>query len=217
MKQNYFLLTLLISLFLTSCAESQNTKLPQQLSEEEKEELSQATFAGGCFWCVEAVFERVEGVKSAISGYAGGTESNPTYENVSAGKTSHAEAVTIYFDSSVVDYRTLLEVFFATHDPTTLNRQGPDVGAQYRSVVFYHNDGQKNAIDEYLSYLEGTKKFKDPIVTQIVPFERFYEAEAYHQEYYVLHPDNSYIRAVTAPKIKKFEKEFRSILKEEYK
>ncbi len=208
---------LLIPLFLTSCAESQNTKLPEQLSEEEKENLSQATFAGGCFWCVEAVFERVEGVKSAISGYAGGSEPNPTYENVSAGKTSHAEVVTIYFDSSVVAYRTLLEVFFATHDPTTLNRQGPDVGAQYRSVVFYHSDEQKKAVDEYLSHLERANKFKDPIVTQVVPFEKFYEAEAYHQEYYVLHPDNSYIRAVTAPKIKKFEKEFRAILKEEYK
>ena len=125
--------------------------------------------------------------------------------------------VTIYFDSSVVAYRTLLEVFFATHDPTTLNRQGPDVGAQYRSVVFYHSDEQKKAVDEYLSHLERANKFKDPIVTQAVPFEKFYEAEAYHQEYYMLHPDNSYIRAVTAPKIKKFEKEFRAILKEEYK
>ena len=179
--------------------------------------LKKATFGAGCFWCVEAVFERVKGVKSAVSGYAGGSETNPTYANVSSGKSSHAEAVTIYFDFSEVDFRTLLEVFFATHDPTTLNRQGPDVGAQYRSAVFFHDEKQKELIDEYLQQLESENKFQDPIVTQVVPFEKFYEAEAYHQDYYASHPNEPYIRSVTEPKIKKFEKEFQSLLKEAYK
>lgn len=218
MKKSLLLAFLIMSIFLTSCAQNQNQKMAQAtLSDAEKASLSQATFAGGCFWCVEAVFERVKGVRSAVSGYAGGSEQNPTYENVSAGKTSHAEAVTIYFDSTEVEFSTLLEVFFATHDPTTLNRQGPDVGAQYRSVVFYHNDAQQRETEEYLSELEVTGKFKDPVVTQVVPFEKFYEAEDYHQDYYAHHPNDAYIQAVTQPKIEKFEKEFKTLLKEAYK
>lgn len=216
MKKSLLISILCLSTFLISCA--QKHKSPNdELGEAEKKSLSQATFAGGCFWCVEAVFERVKGVKSAVSGYAGGREENPTYKDVSAGKTSHAEAVTVYFDSTVVDFTTLLEIFFATHDPTTLNRQGPDVGAQYRSIVFYHNSKQEKEIREFLSQLKQSKKFKNPIVTQIVPFEKFYEAEDYHQNYYALHPNESYIRAVTHPKIKKFEKEYHTMLKEEYK
>lgn len=209
----------LVPFFIISCAESResNTSSDAPLSEAQKKNLSQATFAGGCFWCVEAIFERVEGVKSVVSGYAGGSEKNPTYQEVSAGKTSHAEAVTLYFDSTVVDYQTLLEVFFATHDPTTLNRQGPDVGAQYRSMVFYHNKQQEDDVKSYISELENANKFENPIVTQVVPFEKFYEAEAYHQNYYAINPNESYTRAVTRPKVEKFEKEFKALLKEEYK
>lgn len=209
----------LVQLFIASCAESQenNVSSVTQLSESQKKNLSQATFAGGCFWCVEAVFERVEGVKSVVSGYAGGSEKNPDYNEVSAGNTTHAEAVTLYFDSTVVDYKILLKVFFATHDPTTLNRQGPDVGAQYRSIVFYHGKQQEDAVRSYISELGNTEKFENPIITEVVPFEKFYEAEAYHQNYYAIHPNESYTRAVTRPKVKKFEKEFKDLLKEEYK
>lgn len=208
-----------MQVFLVSCAKNGKTNNSSQatLSASQKKDLSQATFAGGCFWCVEAVFERVEGVKSVISGYAGGSEQNPTYQQVSAGNTSHAEAVTIYFDSTQVSFAKLLEVFFATHDPTTLNRQGPDVGAQYRSVVFYHNEQQENEVKDYVSTLDGSNKFKDPIVTQIIPFEEFFEAEGYHQDYYAINPNESYTRAVTRPKVLKFEKDFPELLKSEYK
>lgn len=218
MKIKSLLVFIVVPLFLSSCAQNNNqNQAKDTLSKEEKENSSKAVFAGGCFWCVEAVFERVEGVRSAVSGYAGGTEVDPTYENVSAGKTSHAEAVIVYFDSTVVDFPTLLEVFFASHDPTTLNRQGPDVGPQYRSVVFYQDESQKKEIMDYLAKLKNSDKFRDPIVTEVVPLTKFYEAEGYHQDYYAHHPNEPYIRSVTDPKIKKFEKEFKSLLKEEYK
>lgn len=210
---------LLMQFFLVSCAEKKHNDASSKelLSEAQKKDLSQATFAGGCFWCVEAVFERVEGVKSVVSGYAGGSEENPTYKQVSAGSSSHAEAVTVYFDSTKISYAKLLEVFFATHDPTTLNRQGPDVGAQYRSVVFFHNEHQENEVKRYISVLENNNKFKDPIVTHVVPFEKFYEAEDYHQDYYAINPNESYTRAVTRPKVLKFEKDFPDLLKPEFK
>lgn len=208
-----------LNFLVASCTESRQPtdRAAQVLTEAEKKELEKATFAGGCFWCVEAVFERVKGVKQVVSGYAGGSEKNPTYDAVSAGKTSHAEAVQLFYDPSVVSYQTLLEIFFATHDPTTLNRQGPDVGAQYRSAVFYHNEEQEKAVREYVKKLEREGKFRDPVVTELVPYEKFYEAENYHQDYYALNPDNSYVRAVSRPKVKKFEKEFRDYLKEAYK
>lgn len=220
MKSKILIVTIcFLQFFLMSCAEStkNNTTYEEELSTVQKQNLSQATFAGGCFWCVEAVFERVEGVESVVSGYAGGSEENPTYKEVSSGNTSHAEAVTLYYDSTKVSYAKLLEVFFATHDPTTLNRQGPDVGAQYRSVVFFHNEHQETEVKQYLATLKKEKKFKDPIVTQLVPFEKFYEAEDYHQDYYEINPNESYTRAVTRPKVLKFEKDFPELLKSEYK
>lgn len=220
MKSKILIVTIcFLQFFLMSCAEStkNNTTYEEELSTVQKQNLSQATFAGGCFWCVEAVFERVEGVESVVSGYAGGSEKKPTYKEVSSGTTSHAEAVTLYYDSTKVSYAKLLEVFFATHDPTTLNRQGPDVGAQYRSVVFFHNEHQETEVKQYLATLKKEKKFKDPIVTQLVPFEKFYEAEDYHQDYYEINPNESYTRAVTRPKVLKFEKDFPELLKSEYK
>lgn len=172
-----------------------------------------ATFAGGCFWCTEAYFERLNGVLRVISGYCGGKEKNPTYQQVSNGQTGHAESVQIYFDPEQISYAELLKVFFATHDPTTPNRQGPDVGEQYRSMVFYHNAQQKAQAEKYIETLNESGKYKSKIVTQVVPYRQFYEAEKYHQNYYDLHPNDTYVQNVAKPKVKKFEMEFKNLLK----
>lgn len=177
-----------------------------------------ATFAGGCFWCTEAVFERVEGVKYVISGYAGGDEMNPTYGDVGSGRTTHAESIQIYYDAHVVDFETLLNVLFiGAHDPTQVNRQGNDVGPQYRSVAFYRNQTEQNLIEKKIEELESLNADDKPFATQVVPFEKFYPAEKYHQDYYPHNPNNGYVQNVTRPKVEKFEKHFNSILKEEYK
>lgn len=179
--------------------------------------LAVATFAGGCFWCTEAVFERAKGVKNVVSGYTGGQTENPTYQQVGRGITGHAEGVEIYYDSTVIDYPMLLEIFMATHDPTQLNRQGPDVGTQYRSAVFYRNDTEKNIIEEYFKKLTEEEKYAHKIVTQIVPFEKFYIAEDYHQDYYEIHPENPYVQRVSRPKVEKFKKLYgEQWLKEKY-
>jgi peptide-methionine (S)-S-oxide reductase len=172
-----------------------------------------ATFAGGCFWCTEAYFERLKGVLRVVSGYAGGTEKNPTYQAVSSGKTGHAESVQITYDSMQISYPDLLKVFFATHDPTTLNRQGPDVGRQYRSIVFYHNPQQKKETEAYLATLQKSGKYKNRIVTEVQPYKQFWPAETYHQNYYARHPDDPYVVSVAKPKVRKFEKEFSKWLK----
>jgi peptide-methionine (S)-S-oxide reductase len=178
---------------------------------------SRAIFAGGCFWCTEAVFERVEGVKDVFSGYTGGKETNPTYEEVGSGSTGHAEAVMVFYDPKVVSYETLLEIFFATHDPTQLNRQGPDVGKQYRSEVFYQNEEEQKVIESQIKKLNDSGKYTKSIATQVAPFKVFYTAEDYHQDYYELHPENPYVQQVTVPKVKKFLKEFPDKLKSKYK
>lgn len=180
------------------------------------QKLDTATFAGGCFWCTEAYFERVKGVKLVVSGYSGGTSPNPTYKQVSAGKTDHAESIQLYYDSTEVGYGELLKVFFATMDPTQLNRQGPDVGAQYRSIVFYHNQRQQQQAQDYIEHLEASGQYSSPVVTTVEPYRRFYLAEDYHQDYYRLNPNDPYVRSVTRPKVKKFEKEFQAMLKQEY-
>lgn len=176
-----------------------------------------ATFAGGCFWCTEAAFERIRGVVDVISGYSGGTEDYPSYEQVGAGRTSHAESIQIYYDSSVVSFETLLDVFFVAHDPTQLNRQGPDVGKQYRSAIFYHNETQKQTAKTAMKKLGDSGKFDDPIVTELAPFKEFWTAEGYHQDYYPNHPENPYVQRVSKPKVEKVEKAFKAILKEAYK
>lgn len=181
------------------------------------QKLDTATFAGGCFWCTEAYFERVRGVRHVVSGYSGGTTVNPTYKQVSAGKTDHAESIQLYFDPVVVSYKDLLKVFFATMDPTQLNRQGPDVGEQYRSIVFFHNKRQQDQAREYVRQLEESGQYSSPVVTTVEPYRRFYPAENYHQDYYRLNPNDPYVRQVTRPKVKKFEKEFQSMLKREYR
>ena len=173
-----------------------------------------ATLAGGCFWCLEAVYDRMKGVESVESGYIGGKHPNPSYEAVCTGRTGHTEAVQITFDPKVVSYRELLEVFFAIHDPTTLNRQGHDVGTQYRSAIFYHSPGQKAVAEDVIAALTKEKVFDDPIVTEVVPAATFYVAEDYHQEYFARNPTQGYCVAVVNPKVAKFRKLFAEKLKQ---
>jgi peptide-methionine (S)-S-oxide reductase len=172
-----------------------------------------ATLGGGCFWCLEAVFEEMEGVKSVVSGYAGGTVKNPSYDDVCSGTTGHAEVVRIEFDPKVVGFEKILDVFFTIHDPTTMDRQGADAGSQYRSVILYHDDRQKEVAEKKIKDLESSKKFGRPIVTQVVPLGAFYEAEKYHQDYFKKNPQAGYCRAVVAPKVIKFQEIFPEWLK----
>ncbi len=165
-----------------------------------------ATFGGGCFWCTEAIFSGVKGVKSAVSGYAGGDVANPSYELVCTDTTGHAEVVQIEFDPSAVSYRELLEIFFSTHDPTTKDQQGADYGRQYRSIILYHSEEQKREARETLDRLTEEHVFDDPIVTEIVPFRSFYKAEEYHQKYFAKNPGKPYCRIVISPKLAKFRK-----------
>lgn len=167
-----------------------------------------ATLAAGCFWCVEAVFGRLRGVEKVVSGYAGGTVPNPTYSDVCSGTTGHAEAVRITYDPGIISFADLLAVFWRTHDPTTLNRQGADVGSQYRSVIFCHDERQREAAERSKREADEAGLWPDPIVTEIVPFTTFYEAEGYHQDYYRLNPNQLYCQIVIDPKIRKLQKEF---------
>lgn len=167
------------------------------------------TFGSGCFWCTEAVFQQLKGVSSVASGYSGGHVENPTYQQVVTGRTGHAEVCQIQFDPELISFEDLLEVFFNTHDPTTLNRQGNDVGTQYRSVIFYHTEEQKEIAERKKTELDISGTWKNPIVTEIVPFEKFYKAEDYHQNYYRNNPNQGYCRVVIAPKLDKFEKVFK--------
>lgn len=170
--------------------------------------LETATLAGGCFWCLEAVYDQVSGVKDVVSGYTGGHVPNPTYRRVCDGNTGHAEAVQIQFDPEQISYRELLEIFFSIHDPTTLNRQGADVGTQYRSAIFYHSEEQRQVAEQLVRELTEQQVFRDPIVTQIVPATTFYPAEEYHQEYFARNPYQPYCQFVVAPKVAKFQKLF---------
>jgi peptide-methionine (S)-S-oxide reductase len=167
-----------------------------------------ATLGGGCYWCLEACFEQLRGVEKVESGFAGGAVPDPTYRQVCGGDTGHAEVVRVTFDPAVISYRDLLEVFFAIHDPTTLNRQGADVGTQYRSAVFYHTAEQKRTAEELIAELTAEKVWPDPVVTEVVPFEKFYNAEDYHQGYYRANPSQPYCVAVVAPKVAKLRKKF---------
>jgi len=176
-------------------------------------DLQTTTLGGGCFWCLEAVYEQVQGVQEVVSGYAGGNRPDPTYEQVCTGATGHAEVVQVTYDPEDVSYRELLEIFFDIHDPTTLNRQGADVGTQYRSAIFYHNEAQKESAEEMIQELEASDRWKNPIVTQVQPLDTFYRAEEYHQEYFRKNPNQGYCRMVVAPKVSKFRKHFVAKLK----
>jgi len=172
-----------------------------------------ATLGGGCFWCMEAVFNELKGVEEVESGYSGGTVANPTYEQVSMGTTGHAEVVHITFDPNVISFKQILEIFFSMHDPTTLNRQGPDTGTQYRSVIFYHDDEQKSIAEQVIKEVTEEKLWDAPIVTKVEPFKAFYEAEDYHKDYFKRHPEQAYCRIVIAPKVTKLQKIYYSMLK----
>lgn len=176
-----------------------------------------ATFAGGCFWCTEAIFEEVIGVEKVISGYAGGKRENPTYEQVCSGATGHAEGIEITYDPQKTDYKTLLDIFMRTHDPTTKDRQGNDVGTQYRSIIFYHNAAQKAIAEDYISEKNAEKYFGKDIVTEVIPATVFYPAENYHQDYFANNMDAPYCTYVVAKKVEKFESLFPDLTKEEYK
>lgn len=176
-------------------------------------EKEMATLGGGCFWCLEAVYEQLQGVEKVESGYSGGAVKNPSYELVCTGTTGHAEVVQITFDPEVITFKELLGVFFTIHDPTTLNRQGADVGTQYRSVIFYHGDEQRVVAEEVIREIEAAGIWDRPIVTEVTPFEVFYKAEDYHQEYFRRNPGQSYCRVVIAPKVAKFRKEHMARLK----
>lgn len=174
------------------------------------------TFASGCFWCTEAVFKRLRGVTNVVSGYAGGVIDNPSYDIVSSGKSGYVEAIQITFDPKIILYEKLLDVFWATHNPTTKNQQGNDMGPQYRSVIFYHSPDQKELAEKSKEQLEKTEKYKDSIVTEIIPFTNFYKAEGYHQNYYDRNQEYPYCQFVIDPKIKKLYKDFKENVKEEY-
>ena len=174
-----------------------------------------ATLAGGCFWCLEAVFDELNGVASVESGYSGGRGANPSYKDICSGMTGHAEVVQVTFDPSIVSYRDLLRVFFTVHDPTTLNRQGADVGTQYRSAIFYHDEEQKRVAQDVIREITAEKLWSNPIVTEVAKFEKFYMAEDYHQEYFANNPYQPYCMAVVAPKVLKFRKMYTERLKKQ--
>jgi peptide-methionine (S)-S-oxide reductase len=172
-----------------------------------------ATLGGGCFWCTEAVYDQLDGVTDVVSGYSGGHVNNPTYRQVCDGDTGHAEVVQVRFDPNRISFREILEVFFSTHDPTTLNRQGNDVGTQYRSAIFYHSDEQQRVATELINELHEARAYARPIVTEVTPFERFYPAEDYHQEYFARNGGQPYCQFVVAPKVSKFKKQYAARLK----
>ncbi|RMG60404.1 MAG: peptide-methionine (S)-S-oxide reductase [Bacteroidetes bacterium] len=179
--------------------------------------MAQATFGNGCFWCTEAVFQQLEGVSQVVPGYAGGHVKNPSYKEVCTGNTGHAEVLRIEFDPEVISYEELLEVFWRTHDPTTLNRQGNDVGTQYRSVIFYHDDAQRLAAEASKAAAQESGLWRDPIVTEITPLNNFYPAEDYHHNYFNNNPGQPYCMFVVGPKVRKFRDAFASKLKEDYR
>ncbi len=180
---------------------------------EQRQTLEMAVLGGGCFWCLEAVYDQLKGVISVESGYAGGSVPNPTYEAVCTGRTGHAEVVRITYDPRIVSFRDLLDVFFTIHDPTTLNRQGADVGTQYRSVIFYTTPEQRAVAEAAIAELEAAKVWRDPIVTEVKPLDAFYVAEDYHQEYFARNPNQGYCRVVIEPKVAKFRKQYLDRLK----
>ena len=211
----WFLFILFIS--VCSAVDGQSKQQTTQVMDnlQDKENSARATFGAGCFWCTEAVFLNVKGVSKVVSGYAGGKTKNPTYEQVTSGTTGHAEVAQIIYNPSLITYEELLEIFWNTHDPTTLNRQGADVGTQYRSAIFYQTEEEKKIAHAYKQQLERSGVFKGSIVTEITLLTDFYPAENYHQNYYALNPNQGYCQYVIRPKVEKFKKQFAGKLKEE--
>src|ERR1051325_3621200 len=221
MKSNFFSAVMAILSF-SSCAQNQNKDIPQMETKTDSaklqaansnSKLDTATFGAGCFWCVEAQFQMLEGVIKVESGFAGGTVKNPSYKEVCTGSTGHAEVCNITYDPSKISYEEMLYAFWQSHDPTQLNRQGNDVGTQYRSVIFYHNEKQKQLAEEYKKKLNDEKVYNSPVVTEISPFTVFYKAEDYHQNYYNQNGEESYCQFVVRPKVEKFKKVFKDKIK----
>lgn len=210
-------LSLVLSLIFSSCTAKEKPIVKEEFKEPVKVKVEKgmeiATFAGGCFWCTEAVFLEIKGVEKVVSGYIGGKTKNPTYKDICTGETGHAEAIQITFNPNEVAYEDLLEVFFGTHDPTTLNRQGADVGTQYRSEIFYHTDAQKTKAENYIQFLEKEKLYDKKIVTKVSSATEFYPAEEYHQNYYNQNSSQGYCQMVIAPKLEKLRKYYKSKLK----
>lgn len=216
MRQSIIAASLIFLIIGNSCAQKSKTIKDKNMTKEstaDKSGLQLATFGSGCFWCTEAVFQNVEGVEKVESGYSGGSVKNPTYKEVCSGLTGHAEVIQLTYDPKKVSYDELLEIFWKTHDPTTLNKQGADTGTQYRSAIFYHNDEQKKLAESYKVKLDNSGAFDRPIVTEITPFLVFYKAEDYHQNYFNLNGDAPYCSYVIQPKIEKFKKVFKDKLK----
>lgn len=215
MKKLPILLTVSFILISLLSFGQTNKKPNQVITQKDLTKYSVATFASGCFWCVEAVFESVKGVEEAVSGYAGGKEPNPTYEKVGQHTTGHAETVQVYYDSSIVSYPTLLKVYFASQDPTQVNGQGPDEGSSYRSIIFYRNSKERSLAKSYISEIQ--KNFSKPIAAQVVPFEKFWKAEEYHQDFIKHNPNVGYVRMESIPRIKRFQKKFPELIKPDHK
>ena len=217
MKNSIKLFSLVLSFAFSSCTAKEKPIVREEFKEPIKiktqEGMEIATFAGGCFWCTEALFLEVKGVQKVVSGYIGGTVKNPSYREISTGTTGHAEAIQITFNPKEVAFEDLLEMFFGTHDPTTLNRQGADVGTQYRSEVFYHSQEQKDKVEKYIELLEKEKLYSNPIVTKVSSATIFYPAEDYHQNYYNQNSSQGYCQMVIAPKLEKLRKYYKSKLK----
>ena len=212
-KLNYIASCFLLGIALLSCAQTKTKEATLMKTDDISfKDLDTATFGAGCFWCVEAVYQQVKGVVAVSSGYSGGTVKNPSYKEVCAGTTGHAEVTQIFYDPKQVNFEALLEVFWKVHDPTTLNRQGNDVGTQYRSVIFYHTAKQKELAEKYKKELAESGAWDKPVVTEVSPFTIFYKAEDYHQNYYNLNGSEPYCRFVIKPKLDKFEKVFKDKL-----
>ncbi|HEV8081791.1 MAG TPA: peptide-methionine (S)-S-oxide reductase MsrA [Chitinophagaceae bacterium] len=207
----------LTSLFITALMISGFISFSQQKSNNDLSKYSKATFAAGCFWHEEALFESVKGVKEAVSGYAGGHTQDPSYESIESGNTGHAESVMVYYDPSVISYDKLLKVYFAGQDPTQVNGQGPDMGTQYRSIAFYNNDSEKKQIEDYIKQMNGSGKYKAPVAAQVMPLKKFWVAEDYHQDFIAHNPNQGYVQHVSIPEIKHFQKEYPEMVKPDHK
>lgn len=217
-----FLSALLFSLLMivafASCAQKAKkmANAEPSVSEKQLSKYSVATFAAGCFWHEEAMFESIKGVKEAVSGYAGGTTNNPSYESLETGTTGHAETVNVYYDSSVITYPTLLKIYFAGQDPTQVNGQGPDHGTQYRSILFYRNNTEKQLAENYIKSMQASGKYDEPIAAQLLPLTKFWKAEDYHQNYIANNPGGTYVQMVSIPEIKKLQKEYPELVKPDH-
>jgi len=217
MKNISGLLFTLLIITITSCAQKPRKQtIEPHLTAKQLSGYSQATFAAGCFWHEEALFESIKGVKEAVSGYAGGTTNNPTYEAIETGTTGHAETVNVYYDSSIINYPALLKIYFSGQNPTQVNGQGPDNGTQYRSIVFYRNNKEKQLTEDYIKNMQASGRYDAPVAAKLMPYTKFWKAEDYHQNYIDQNPGSGYVQMVSIPEIKKLQKEYPELVKADH-